>query len=258
MSHELRTPLNSMLGYAQILRNDPSMPGHRIDAIDTIRQGGEHLIALIDDILDIARIEAGRFRLRSADTDFADFLAQIVRMFQVAAGRKGIGFRVQLRDRIPRIVRMDQRRVRQLLLNLIGNAVKFTSRGEVVVSIGYSGEIARIRVRDTGPGIPREDIERIFQPFQRARNTPHTDDSTGLGLTVSRMITEQMGGELAVEVTAQVPARMARGENQSLTITPEAWDAMPSSSRRRRTGTRRCRRTRWTPAATCTARRPFR
>jgi signal transduction histidine kinase/CheY-like chemotaxis protein/purine-cytosine permease-like protein len=199
MSHELRTPLNSMLGYAQILRNDPSIPPNRIDAIDTIRQGGEHLIALIDDILDIARIEAGRFRLRNSDTDFGDFLAQIVRMFQVAAERKNIGFRVQLRDRIPRLVRMDQRRVRQLLLNLIGNAVKFTARGEVVVSIGYSGEIARIQIRDTGPGIAREDLQRIFQPFQRARNTPHTDDSTGLGLTVSRMITEQMGGDLAVE-----------------------------------------------------------
>jgi len=199
MSHELRTPLNSIIGYAQILQGDASMPPHRRDAVETIRQGGEHLLTLIDEILDIARIEAGRFRLQPVPTDLPEFLTQVVNMFRPAAERKGIAFRVQICDRLPRVVRMDQKRVRQVLINLIGNAVKLTARGEVSVSIQHTGEIARIDVTDTGPGISPQDVERIFRPFQRARNTPHSNDSTGLGLTISRMITEQMGGELTVE-----------------------------------------------------------
>jgi signal transduction histidine kinase/CheY-like chemotaxis protein/purine-cytosine permease-like protein len=201
MSHELRTPLNSIIGYAQILQKDPAMPLHRRDAVETIRQGGEHLLVLIGETLDIARIEAGRFKLHPVATDFAEVLTQVVNMFRVAADRKGLGFRVQIHERLPKIVRMDQQRVRQILINLIGNAVKFTLRGEVVVHIRYAGEIAHITISDTGPGISAEDIERIFHPFQRAHSTPHTDDSTGLGLTISRMLTEQMGGELTVEST---------------------------------------------------------
>lgn len=198
MSHEMRTPLNSIIGYAQILHKDSSLPGHRRDAVATIRDSGEHLLALVDESLDIARIEAGRFKLRPVATDFTEFLTQIFNMFRVAAARKGIAFHLHLPDQLPRVVRMDQQRVRQILLNLIGNAVKFTSRGEVAVEIRYGGDIARIHVSDTGPGISAADIERIFHPFQRAHNTPQTDDSTGLGLTISRMITEQMGGELVV------------------------------------------------------------
>ncbi|MES1191287.1 MAG: ATP-binding protein [Steroidobacter sp.] len=204
MSHELRTPLNSIIGYAQILKKDPSLPAHRRDAVEVIRQGGEHLLALIGETLDIARIEAGHFKLHPVATDFAEVLTQVVNMFRVAADRKGIGFSVQIRNRLPKMVRMDQQRVRQILINIIGNAVKFTLRGEVIVNIHYAGEIAHISVTDTGPGISPEDIERIFHPFQRAYNTPHTDDSTGLGLTISRMITEQMGGELTVSSTVGV------------------------------------------------------
>ena len=199
MSHELRTPLNSIIGYAQILQNDAAIPPRRRDAVETILQGGEHLLTLIDEILDIARIEAGRFRLLPVTTDLPEFLTQVVNMFRPSAERKGIAFRVRIHDRLPRIVRMDQKRVRQVLINLIGNAVKLTTRGEVAVSIRHTGEIARIDVADTGPGISPQDLERIFHPFQRARNTPHSNDSTGLGLTISRLITEQMGGELTVE-----------------------------------------------------------
>jgi signal transduction histidine kinase/purine-cytosine permease-like protein/DNA-binding NarL/FixJ family response regulator len=199
MSHELRTPLNSIIGYAQILQKDPTIPAHRRDATDTIRQSGEHLLALIEETLDVARIEASQFKLRPTPTNFAEFLTQIVNMFRVAADRKGIYFRVGLPDRLPRVVRMDQQRVRQILINLIGNAVKFTAKGGVELKIHYSGDIARFHVIDTGPGIAPADIERIFQPFQRAQSTRNADDSTGLGLTISRMITERMGGELKVE-----------------------------------------------------------
>jgi signal transduction histidine kinase/DNA-binding NarL/FixJ family response regulator len=225
MSHEVRTPLNSIIGYAQILQNDRSMPVHRRDAIETIRQGGEHLLALIDETLDIARIEASQFKLRPTATHLAEFLTHVVNMFRVAADRKGLSFRVQLPDRLPKMVRMDQQRVRQILINLIGNAVKFTLRGGVEVQIRYSGDIARIHIFDTGPGISAADVERIFHPFQRAHNTPHTDNSTGLGLTISRMITEQMGGELKVE------SELGKGSTFKLRLSlPELRGAKAPSS----------------------------
>ncbi len=198
LSHELRTPLNSIIGYAHILQNDASIPPHRRDAVETVRQGGEHLLALVDDILDIARIEARRFRLDPVATNLPELLTQVVNMFRPAAEAKGLTFHVQLHGRLPRHVRVDRKRIRQVLINLIGNAVKLTRRGEVTLRIEQSGEITRIDVRDTGPGISPEDIERIFQPFQRARNS-QSSDGAGLGLTISRMISEQMGGELTVQ-----------------------------------------------------------
>jgi signal transduction histidine kinase/CheY-like chemotaxis protein/purine-cytosine permease-like protein len=200
MSHELRTPLNSIIGYAQILQNDATaVAPRRRDAVTTICESGEHLLSLADEILDIARIEAGQFKLRPVATEFSEFLTQIVNMFRIAADRKGIDFRLYLPDQLPRFVRMDQQRVRQILLNLIGNAIKYTARGAVSIHIRYASDIARFHVTDTGPGIRVEDIDRIFHPFQRAQNTLLTDDGTGLGLTIGRLITEQMGGELSVE-----------------------------------------------------------
>jgi signal transduction histidine kinase/CheY-like chemotaxis protein/purine-cytosine permease-like protein len=237
MSHELRTPLNSIIGYSQILQKDSSIPAHRHNAVDTIRESGEHLLALADEILDIARIEAGHFKLRPVATDCTGFLTQVVNMFRIAADRKGIAFRLHVPDQLPRVVRMDQQRVRQILLNLVGNAIKFTTRGEVVMEIRYSGDVARIHVADTGPGIAAEDIERIFQPFQRAQNTPQTDDSTGLGLTISRMITEQMGGELAVE------SRLGQGSTFKLRLfLPEVRGSALASQLHEVTGYRGIRR----------------
>ena len=201
MSHELRTPLNSIIGFSQILQEDPSLPDHRREAVETIRESGEHLLTLANETLDIARIESGRFRLHAVPTNTAEFMSQIVKMFRVAAERKGITFRMLVPTQLPAVVRMDQQRVRQILINLIGNAVKFTRRGGVSVLVRYSGDVANFQIIDHGPGIPKEDLERIFQPFQRAQNTPHSEDSTGLGLTICRLIVEQMGGELSVEST---------------------------------------------------------
>jgi signal transduction histidine kinase/DNA-binding NarL/FixJ family response regulator/purine-cytosine permease-like protein len=219
MSHELRTPLNSIIGYAQILQKDPSMPEHRREAVETIRESGEHLLTLVNETLDIARIESGRFKLHPVPTLTAEFISQIVKMFRGAAERKGIVFRLHLPQQLPRVVRMDQQRVRQLLINLIGNAVKFTRRGEVTMQFRYAADVANIDIVDNGPGIAAEDLERIFQPFQRAHNTPYTDDSTGLGLTICRLITEQMGGELSVE------SRLSHGSTFKLRLyMPELRD----------------------------------
>ncbi|WP_343584248.1 ATP-binding protein, partial [Herbaspirillum sp.] len=200
MSHELRTPLNSILGYAQILHVDATIPPARKDAIAIIRRSGEHLLSLIDGLLDIAKIEAGKMRLASDELALPGFLDQIAGMFAPQAEQKGLGFRFEKIGRLPHIVHADQKRLRQILINLLGNAVKFTDSGGVTVRVRYAREIAYFDIVDTGIGIAKDDLERIFLPFERSNAANLRGDiGTGLGLAISRMLTHIMGGELAVE-----------------------------------------------------------
>ncbi|WP_133718851.1 response regulator [Methylocaldum gracile] len=204
MSHEIRTPLNSILGYAQILRKDPSIPAHRREAVEIIQRSGEHLSSLIEDILDIARIEARKIELRHGAIDFPAFIEQLVRMFRPQAEAKGLTFRCQIVDVLPRRIRGDEKRVGQILINLLSNAVKFTQEGGIVFRVGYSGEIARFQVTDTGEGISQDQIETIFLPFRRLpRARGNAIPGSGLGLTISKMLTQIMGGELTVESEPQ-------------------------------------------------------
>lgn len=204
MSHEIRTPLNSILGYAQILRKDPSIPPHRREAVEIIQRCSEHLSSLIEDILDIARIEARKIELRRNAIDFPAFVEQLVRMFKPQAETKGLTFRCQITDVLPRRIRGDEKRLGQILINLLNNAVKFTQEGGIVFQVGYSGEIARFQVIDTGEGIARDQIDTIFQPFRRLpRPSGNAVPGSGLGLTISKMLTQIMGGELTVESEPQ-------------------------------------------------------
>ncbi|MBW9332185.1 response regulator [Herbaspirillum sp. RU 5E] len=200
MSHELRTPLNSMLGYAQILHVDATIPPARKEAIAIIRRSGEHLLSLIDGLLDIAKIEAGKMRLASDELALEAFLEQIVGMFAPQAEQKGLHFRFEKSGRLPQIVHADQKRLRQILINLLGNAVKFTDHGGVTLKLRYAREIAYFDVIDTGIGIADEDLERIFLPFERSSAANLREDiGTGLGLAISRMLVHIMGGELSVQ-----------------------------------------------------------
>ncbi|WP_034296618.1 ATP-binding protein [Herbaspirillum sp. RV1423] len=200
MSHELRTPLNSILGYAQILHVDATIPPARKDAIAVIRRSGEHLLSLIDGLLDIAKIEAGKMRLASDELALSEFLDQIAEMFAPQAEQKGLSFRFEKTGRIPHIVHADQKRLRQILINLLGNAVKFTDRGGITVRVRYVREIAYFDIIDTGIGIADDDLERIFLPFERSNAANLREDiGTGLGLAISSMLTHIMGGELAVK-----------------------------------------------------------
>lgn len=205
MSHELRTPLNSILGYAQLLQNDVSIPATRKQAIHIIQQSGQHLLMLINDILDVARSEAGKIKLSKGEVQFSEFIEQIVRMFRLQAENKCIAFHYQVLSPLPNIVNIDAKRLRQILINLLSNAIKFTNQGEVIFSVVYERGTARFRIKDTGVGIPEKDIDRIFQPFQRGSNAiGRQGDGTGLGLTISRMLTEIMGGELIVESAVNI------------------------------------------------------
>lgn len=202
ISHELRTPLNSILGYAQLLDEDESVPPHRKQAVSVIRRGGDHLLSLIEGTLDIARIEGGKLTLDVKPMRFEECVQQIVRMFELQAAGKGLAFRHELKGNIPEVVRTDEKRMRQVLINVLGNAVKFTKFGHVVFRLHYAREMAVFEIEDTGPGIAPDEVERIFEPFARGSATSHTSGGgTGLGLTISKMLTDLMGGEMTVQST---------------------------------------------------------
>lgn len=204
ISHEIRTPLNSILGYAQLLDNDPAIPAHRQQAVRVIRNSGEHLLSLIEGTLDIARIEGGKFNFDMKELDFPDFIGQVVRMFELQAANKGLSFRYELTGVLPACVRADRKRLGQILINILGNAVKFTSHGGIFMRLQYAREMASVEIEDSGPGILQEEIDHIFEPFSRGSASAQANASgTGLGLPIARMLTQLMGGELKVRTTPQ-------------------------------------------------------
>jgi signal transduction histidine kinase len=205
ISHELRTPLNSILGYAQLLDEDEAMPAHRKQAVRVIRRGGDHLLSLIEGTLDLARIEGGKLALEVKPMRFRDSMLEIARLFELQAAGKGIGFRHEFDAGVPEAVRADEKRVRQILINVLGNAVKFTTRGEVVFRLQYAREMARFEIEDSGPGMTADELSRIFEPFERGSAAGGAAvGGTGLGLTIAKMLTDLMGGEMTVSSTPGV------------------------------------------------------
>ncbi|WP_245503599.1 hybrid sensor histidine kinase/response regulator [Aquabacterium lacunae] len=199
MTHELRTPLNSILGYTQILLKGGLSETTRHSALRTIERSGEHLLDLIDGLLDLARIEAGRLRLDPAPLPLHEFLDDVVHMVQPQAEAKGLRFELATLGRVPRWVQADARRLRQILLNLLSNAVRFTDHGQVTLRVDARREVLRFEVVDTGIGIAPQDLERIFLPFERgSAGRRAAVPGTGLGLTITHLLTELMGGELSV------------------------------------------------------------
>jgi len=204
MSHELRTPLNGILGYAQILTRDPALTEKQREGIKIIEDSGQYLLTLITDILDLSKIEAGRIELCPTDFELGDFLRSIADIFRMRAEQKGIAFVYEALTQLPEMVQADEKRLRQVLINLLGNAVKFTEHGGVSLKVGYEGDCVRFQVEDTGVGIAQEDLERIFLPFQQTGDVNHKAEGTGLGLAISKTLVDMMGGRLVVE---SVPGR---------------------------------------------------
>lgn len=200
ISHELRTPLNSILGYAQLMGQDPSVPPHRQQAVAVIKRGGEHLLSLIEGTLDLAHIEAGKLTLQAKPMAFGDMLQSLADMFELQAADKGLRFVFEPAAQLPAVVRADERRVRQILINLLGNAIKFTARGQVTFRAAYAREFATLEVEDTGPGLHEDELARIFEPFARG-DSRGSAPGAGLGLTMAKMLTDLMGGEMKVSST---------------------------------------------------------
>jgi signal transduction histidine kinase/purine-cytosine permease-like protein/FixJ family two-component response regulator len=205
ISHELRTPLNSILGYAQLLQEDTGMAPHRAQAIRVIHRGGEHLLSLIEGTLDIARIESGKLALEVRPMAFAGAMQEVASMFELQAAAKGLRFVFETGGRLPDAVRADEKRLRQILINLLGNAVKFTRSGQVRLRVTHAREMAQFEVHDTGPGMSAQDLERVFEPFARGQGdavgSVTGSPGTGLGLTIAKMLTDLMGGEMTVRST---------------------------------------------------------
>jgi signal transduction histidine kinase/CheY-like chemotaxis protein len=198
LSHELRTPLNSILGYAQILQRKSPKDRDEQVALNTIERSGNHLLSLIDGLLDVAKIETGKLRLDLSEIHLAEFLEQISNMIRPQAEAKGLSFKMIKNSRLPEVVRGDEKRIRQILINLLGNGLRFTDRGELVLSVEYVREIITFQIRDTGIGIPQDQQERLFEPFERGH--PHRqDEGVGLGLTITRMLVALMAGEINVQ-----------------------------------------------------------
>lgn len=200
LSHELRTPLNNVLGYTQLLLAAPDAQPAQRDKLATIQRSGEHLLALVDGLLDIARIEAGKLSLDYSDIDLPALLEQIDAMFAPQAYAKGLDFEIVRHGRIPPLVKGDAQRLRQILINLTGNAIRFTRTGTVRLRVAYAWEIATFDVIDTGPGISADKLEQIWLPFERLdAGAADASQGTGLGLTICRLLTQLMGGELTVK-----------------------------------------------------------
>ncbi|MDM8545237.1 ATP-binding protein [Candidatus Venteria ishoeyi] len=211
ISHELRTPLNGILGYTQILLRHGNLAEKQQNGLEIIQQSGSHLLTLINDVLDIAKIEAGKLSLKPTSIYLKNFLAEVVAMIQMQAQQKDLSLIYQQDNSLPDIIWADEKRLRQVLLNLLSNAIKFTAQGEVALSVHIQSKIPEtaakpieqtqqmdifFEIKDTGIGISSELQANIFKPFQQANMNAM---GTGLGLTISQQLVEKMGGQIQVE-----------------------------------------------------------
>ncbi len=223
MSHELRTPLNGVIGYAQLLQRDRGLNGAQREALDAISKCGSHLLDLINDVLDLSKIEAGRIDIEQTATDLVQLTTDLQHVVAESARRKGLFLSMAIAPEVPRRVALDGRHLRQILLNLIGNAIKFTTRGEVRLDIFAAEEgLLSFAVSDTGMGIEPEELAEIFDAFTQTK-VGASVGGTGLGLTISRHLLNAMGSDLNVESTP------GEGSRFFFTLPLVALDADPLS-----------------------------
>lgn len=205
MSHELRTPLNGILGYAQILSRSPALPNKELHGVNIIHQCGSHLLTLINDILDLSKIEARKLELLPKAIHFGSFLHSVVEICRIRAEQKGIDFVYQPDPKLPEGIKVDEKRLRQVLINLLSNAIKFTDQGHISLSVAViepsSADKVRIQfqVGDTGVGIAPEDISKLFQAFEQVGDRQRQVEGTGLGLAISQQIVKLMGGKIEIK-----------------------------------------------------------
>ena len=205
ISHELRTPLQAILGYAQLLSQRDEIPQRNREAIQIIKRSGEHLAGLIEGLLDISKIEAGRLEIYRNHVKLPELIEQMIQMFRTMAMEKDIAFSCHIHNKLPEVVTTDEKRLRQILINLLSNAIKYTQQGSVEFHVRYRNQVAEFSIVDTGIGISGKDIQRILDPFERVRgpDSPNVP-GTGLGLTIVRLLTDIMGGDLDITSTPGV------------------------------------------------------
>jgi len=205
MSHELRTPLNAILGFSELMSRDPNLLPTQAENLAIINRSGEHLLGLINDVLDMSKIEAGHAVLQESEFDLHKLLNDLGDLFRLRATAKGLALKTVQVEGVPRFVFADESKLRQILINLIGNAVKFTATGSVDLIVApdetqTTDTVCRLRftVQDTGPGIPANELEAIFEPFVQSATNRSVLEGTGLGLAISRQFARLMGGDVKV------------------------------------------------------------
>jgi signal transduction histidine kinase/DNA-binding NarL/FixJ family response regulator len=207
MSHEIRTPMNAILGFSQLMLRDQALTAKQSQYLGTINRSGEHLLALINDILEMSKIEAGRTTLNPTTFDLPGLLKDLEMMFRVRTEAKKLSFRVELIGDVPQYIVSDINKLRQVFINVLGNAVKFTERGGIGLRVcadrhGATGPCLRVEVEDTGPGISAEEQGKLFRHFEQTKTGQQAGTGTGLGLAISREFMRLMGGDITV--TSQV------------------------------------------------------
>ena len=205
MSHEIRTPLAAIIGFADLLTEDQSDPRSRSSMLETVRRNGEHLLALVSEILDLSKIEAGRMETDRVPTDAIGCVRETVESLGEQARGKGLEISVEISERVPPAMSLDPTRFRQIVVNLLGNAIKFTETGGITLELDHEpdGDVLTLRVVDTGIGMADSEIDRIFEPFRQADgSTTRRFGGTGLGLAISRRLCEMLGGSLTVRSRA--------------------------------------------------------
>ncbi|MDX1520772.1 MAG: ATP-binding protein [Anaerolineae bacterium] len=205
MSHELRTPLNGILGYAQILKRGGALSEWQLNGLNIMHQSAEHLLTLINDILDLAKIEAGKLELYPTEVHLPPCLQGLAGLVRLSAEQKGLTFTYEAVTPLPAVVMADEKRLRQVLLNLLSNAIKFTDQGTVTLRAAVADEATgtiRFEVADTGIGMTRAQLDKIFLPFEQVGEIPRQSQGTGLGLAISQELARAMGSNLQVESAA--------------------------------------------------------
>ena len=210
MSHELRTPLNAILGFAQLIARNQALPTEAQKQINIINRSGEHLLSLINHVLDLSKIEAQQLDLTLINFDLYALLDDLEQMFSLKAMQKGLQLDFCLATTVPQYIRSDRDKLRQILTNLLNNAIKFTSQGGIIVRVTVSPRADRLdlenvlvgfEIEDTGAGIATEELSQLFQPFTQTESGRNASEGTGLGLTISRKFVQLMGGDIQVEST---------------------------------------------------------
>jgi two-component system sensor histidine kinase/response regulator len=230
MSHELRTPLNAILGFAQLMERSGDLTAQQQDFLSTINRSGEHLLTLINDVLEMSKIEAGRIALHPVPCDLYCFLHAIEDMVQVRAEAKALTLQVELASNLPQYILVDEGKLRQVLINLLGNAIKFTDAGGVRLRVLLVPNKLHFEIHDTGRGIAADELHQLFQPFVQTASGIQVSEGTGLGLTISRQFVQLMGGEIQVNSTVGLGSTFSFEIPVELTV---PFESVPSKLHRR-------------------------
>jgi signal transduction histidine kinase/CheY-like chemotaxis protein len=217
MSHELRTPLSSILGFSELLQHDSSLSEDQLDSIDSICQSGQHLLNLINDVLSMSQIEAGKVNLNFEFFNLRKIIKSVKDIVGLAAAQKGLNFLVDIDDNLPKLVYFDQNKLKQILINLLNNAIKFTTKGHIHLLISFDSDTfsdygIKFEVIDTGEGMDSDELEILFQAFQQTTTGRNSKQGTGLGLAISQNFVRLMGGQI------QVASQRKQGTNFWFTL----------------------------------------